>query len=307
VSRTWVSPEGQPVWLFYLTEHLRNGLGTGLEVIALGGIIYAMAKRLPQDWILLAFPLPLFLTLAKGENFARYALLLLPFLVIAAARLIYDVTQWAELKWSRHWTWAVIVFAVGLVVPSGLNIARYDFMITQPDTRTLAAQWIDAHIPDGATIAVEGAGVLGPVVPARPNQPDGRTYQVDTVFRLDQRHEGGILVGSISSADYYASRGIDYLVTVNWMQGESESGYSKEFQDSLEADYAPIAEFAPTIDFRFDPYAWRMDYNALAQVIPGKPETGGPRLTVYRRRPGLYSRNNARANGTDRGTGANRD
>jgi uncharacterized membrane protein YfhO len=26
VSRTWVSPEGQPVWLFYLTEHLRNGL-----------------------------------------------------------------------------------------------------------------------------------------------------------------------------------------------------------------------------------------------------------------------------------------
>ncbi len=311
VSRTWVSSEGQPVWLFYLTEHLRNGMGSGLELVALVGIIYAVVKRTPWDWIILAFPLPLFFTLARGENFARYALLLLPFLSIAAARVICDMMLWAEQRWSKHWAWGgiVIVFAIVLVIPSALNIARYDFMLTQPDTRALASEWISANIPDGATVVVEGAGVLGPAVPTSidlldrqlaaqdrnsagyiylqseiANQHSVHAYNVDTVFRLDQQHVGGILVGSIQSADYYANRGIDYMITVSWMQSESESGYSNEFQDSLMADYTRIAEFAPTIDFQFDPYAWRMDYAALGRVNIGQALVGGPVLTIYQRR-----------------------
>ena len=65
------------MFLFYLTEHLRNGMGTGLELVALAGVVYTAYRHRWQDAVLLAFPLVLYVTLAKGENFARYAVLLL--------------------------------------------------------------------------------------------------------------------------------------------------------------------------------------------------------------------------------------
>lgn len=303
VSHTWVDPEGQPVWLFYLTEHLRNGMGLGLEIVALLGVIYALYRHRAEDGVLLAFPLPLFLTLAKGENFARYALPLLPFLAIAAARLLFDMVAWAR---ARRVVLASV--AMLLMVPSFQNIVRYDFWLTQPDTRAQAAMWMRANIPRDARIVIEGAGVLGPPVspsramldalidPAlkdfgslyfwamRENVPPDDGYRVETVFRLDERHEGGMLVGKVTSAREYATRGIEYLVTVSWMQRSAKDRYAPEFQQSLEATYTRVAEFRPTIVFRFDPYAWRMDYDALAQVVPGRAGVGGPILTVYRRR-----------------------
>lgn len=310
VSRTWVSPEGQPVLLFYFTEHLRNGMGLPLELLAVGGVVSAIYRHRPADWVLLAFPLSLLVTLSKGENFARYALPLLPFLVILAARFLRDAIDWLAARTSpRLARVTLIVVAVGAMVPSTLNIARYDYWLTQPDTRALAADWITAKVPDEATMIVEGAGVLGPSVPVsrmlldqqiaaqspasvgklyleaqRANLPTGPGYRVDTVFRLDQVHESGILVGSVQSAQEYVARGVDYLVTVDWMQRDDADHYSPEFQRSLEAAYQPIAKFEPTIAFRFDPYAWRMDYDALARVVPGQPVIGGPRITIYRRR-----------------------
>lgn len=81
---------------FYLAEDLRNGMGLGLEMLALLGVAYALYRHRAEDWMLLVFPLPLFLALATGENFAHYALPLLPFLAIAAARLLFDAIEWTR-------------------------------------------------------------------------------------------------------------------------------------------------------------------------------------------------------------------
>jgi|GEM_PF-2433646 len=312
LSRTWVSPEGQPIWLFYLTEHLKNGLGLGLEAAALIGVGYALYRRENSDWVLLAFPILLFFSLARGVNFARYAVLLIPFLAIAAAHWLDAATRWAESRLQTRWARVALgVAAIGLMMQPIQNIARYDYWLTQPDTRQIALNWILQNVPDGATMLVEGAGVLGPQVPEsraqldakiaaeppntvgyfylqalRANQRALRGYRAETVFRLDQRHESGILAGTIASAQEYAAQGVDYLITVDWMQTEQPLVYSDEFQRSLAAAYEPLMDFKPTIAFRFDPYAWRMDYDALAQIIPGQPGIGGPRLTIYRRRGG---------------------
>lgn len=312
LSRPWVSPEGQPIWLFYLTEHLKYGLGLGLEVAALIGIAYALYRRENSDWVLLAFPILMFFSLARGVNFARYAVLLVPFLAIAAARWLDAATRWAESRLSTRWgSVALGVASIGLMIQPAQNIARYDYWLTQSDTRQIALDWILENVPDGATMLVEGAGVLGPQVPEslvqldakiaaepsnalgyfylqalRANQRAPRGYRAENVFRLDQRHDSGILAGRIAIAQEYAANGVDYLITVDWMQTEQPLPYSDEFQRSLLAAYEPLRDFKPTIAFRFDPYAWRMDYDALAQISPGQPGIGGPHLTLYRRRCG---------------------
>jgi hypothetical protein len=309
VFHTWVSPEGQPVFLFYLTEHLRNGMGTGLELVALAGVVYTAYRHRWQDAVLLAFPLVLYVTLAKGENFARYAVLLLPFLAITAARLLHDAAGWLETRFSHAWANGLLVMlAVLLVIPSAANIMRFDFWLAQPDTRQLATQWITANIPDNSKIVVEGWGVLGPPLPEsraviaakmasqqagsienlklaaiRANMPEGPGYNLEMVLRLDERGEAGAVV-EIPTMQYYAQRGFEYLVTVDWVPREFGDQYSPQFQESLDTLYEQIADFQPTIAFKFDPYAWRMDYMALARVIPGQPGTGGPHLRLYRLR-----------------------
>lgn len=109
VFHTWVSPEGQPVFLFYLTEHLRNGMGTGLELVALASVVYTAYRHRWQDAVLLAFPLVLYVTSAKGQDFARYAVLLLPFLAITAARLLHDAAGWLETRFSHAWANGLLV------------------------------------------------------------------------------------------------------------------------------------------------------------------------------------------------------
>ncbi len=307
-NHAWVSPEGQPVWLFYLTEHLTGGMGPGLEVVAIVGVLYTVYRHRARDLVLAAFPIVLFVSLNSGPNFARYVLPIVPLLLISASKLLCDLSDRFALQfrtWERQT--ALSVVACGLVIPSALNIVRFDFWLTQPDTRSLATEWIESNIPSDTKIVIEGGGFLGPTVPPsrtmldaqiasgapndfgalswralRASLLDRSGYQVDIVARIDREYRGGILVGFIPSARIYADKGIDYLVTVNWMIRDENDSYTASFQESLDALYDRIAEFRPTHMFRYDPYAWRMDYAALAQVVPGQPEFGGPLLTIYR-------------------------
>jgi len=236
---------------------------------------------------------------------------LLPFLVIVASRLLLDVVGAADrFLHLRHRYLLLGIAALGLILPSTINVARYDFLITQPDTRQLASRWIKRCIPPESTIVAEGSGVLGPQIPLsaeyidmwmatvpadsfthfylqekRPFLQNSAGYHVDQVFRLDQRRRAsGTSVETIADTQYYADQGVDYLVTVSWMQRDVADRYTPVFQSSLDTAYELVADFRPTVAFRFDPYAWRMDYDALAHIAPGNPVVGGPRLTIYQRR-----------------------
>lgn len=315
ISHTWVSSEGQPVWLFYLTEHLWNGMGPGLLLVALAGVAYALYCPRTQEWVLLSFPIPLFITFSKGENFARYALLLLPFLCIVSARILYDVVMFFQPRIGIKWAYTILIMtATGIMIPSVLTIVRFDYWLTQRDTRQLASQWIVANVPFGVKFVIEGAGVLGPPLPLSTaqldllisSQPDDtlerlmlqaireRTdkdsgFHVELVYRLDQAPDGSPLMAEVPGAQVYTQKKAEYLVTVDWMKRDEMDRYTDAFQLSLDAFYEPLAEFRPSIAFRFDPYAWRMDYDALKQVVVGQPGIGGPPLTIYRLRDAVQA------------------
>lgn len=310
VTQVWVDSAGQPVWLFYLTEHLQNGMGTVLALTSMMGFALAIARRSRSDILLIAFLAPLFITLANGANFARYLIPGLPPLAILAAILLDRIFSPLRTRVPPAWIRAgqILVMAMVLAQPL-LNIIRFDFWLTQPDTRRIASEWLVSNLPYGSHIVVEGANVLGPTIPPGriqmkqllAIQKDGSLgemytealmtsqlfdtgHKVLSVFRIDQKHRGGTFLEMISDASYYRDLGYDYIVTSDWMQRTNNDGYPSAFQASLDRYYEPIMTFEPTIHFRYDPYSWRIDYEALAQVVPGKRGIGGPVLVIYRLR-----------------------
>lgn len=304
-GQVWVSSDGQPVFLFYFTEHLKNGMGLLLETLSIVGLFYAFVRRSRADVVLLVFTTFLLIVISGKANFARYALVLLPFLMVFAARFLVELAGFFPQR-SRIYFITIVVLI--LVIPSTSNVLRYDYYLTQPDTREQARVWFSENIPSGAKIVSEGANVLSPNLPlsleyiekSLSGMEDGSYakvhyqalrdlatqdtgYEFITVFKLDEHHEGE-QISAVENASLYPRNDVEYLVTVSWMQRSDADAYSSEFQVSLDALYEEIAVFEPTIPFRWDPYAWRVDYEALSRVRIGEPIVGGPRLVVYQLR-----------------------
>jgi len=161
-NQVWVSSEGLPILFFYIVEHLKNGMGIGLEILAIIGVAYALKKRNGADIILLIFSTFLVIVLSGKANFARYALPLLPLLMIFAARFLVEKSKYLPSHWQIL---ALSGLAIVLVFPSIINIVRYDYWLTQPDTRELARAWFLENIPADAKVVSEGADVLSVDLP----------------------------------------------------------------------------------------------------------------------------------------------
>ena len=303
-GQVWVSSEGQPILVFYLREHLRHGMGLLLEILAFIGIVYALFKRNKTDWILLTFFASLLIVVVGKANFARYALPLLPFLMVFAARLLVKITDRLPAKWH---TPVLVTLSLILVFPSTQKIIRFDYWLTQPDTRELAVSWFIENVPAGATVITEGADVLSPNLPLnthlldeqiannetgsfwqvyfqalRDNASENTGYNLKRVSRLNKIYDGEIQV--VENAVYYQEKGIKYLISVDWIRRDPDEVYLPEFQASLDKLYRKVAVFEPTIVFRWDPYCWRMDYEALSEIQLGKTGVAGPRITIYQLR-----------------------
>ncbi|MBI2624114.1 glycosyltransferase [Candidatus Parcubacteria bacterium] len=74
----------------------------------------------------------------------RYALFLLPVLILAAAAFIdYLLERWPVVTWPAFVI--PVAFAAAILV-------RFDFLLLRTDTRLLAKQYIEAYVPAGANI-----------------------------------------------------------------------------------------------------------------------------------------------------------
>lgn len=164
-THTQVDSGGLPIWVFYLTEHLRGGMGLPLELLAFAGLGYCLVVRKVEDLILFSFLAVYYLLLGTGQNFARYALPLLPFLALVGARALVDFIR-KSIRQPALQGAAAVVSVVVVLSPSAMNVVRFDYLLTQKDTRAVAKQWINDNIPPGSLIAVErlggGGGLLFP-------------------------------------------------------------------------------------------------------------------------------------------------
>ncbi|MEI6667374.1 MAG: glycosyltransferase family 39 protein [Acidobacteriota bacterium] len=127
--------------------------GTGiawLVAAVVGGAVLARQSAAAMLW-LASFPVVFVVLISNTWPFGRTANPLYPFLAVMAAVGIV----WVGRMFGRRSTFAIIGLASIAVVQPLATSVLFDYLMAQTDTRTLASQWIEAHLPAGASVAVE--------------------------------------------------------------------------------------------------------------------------------------------------------
>ena len=205
------TPSALPSWLFYLKHGFAENIGKHSQYLAFGGIVYGLFRYRKREILLLSFPLFQFLIMSQWKTSAvRYLLPLAPFLALIGAYFLYWVLAKIAFylaKFDPKFSFLIkkkAIFASFIVLlfllSPGLKVLRFDYSLTQKDTRTIAKEWIEKNIPPGSRIANE---MYGPPVSRRKYNVIYRHSlgQVDLEW-LSQRRRNFIIVSDIMYARF---------------------------------------------------------------------------------------------------------
>ncbi|MFA5167159.1 MAG: phospholipid carrier-dependent glycosyltransferase [Candidatus Omnitrophota bacterium] len=143
---------GQP-WLHHLTYSLAGALGWPMLILALLGVFQAFLSKNVRSQAIALFVVGYYAVLCRfGQPYDRYVLPLVPFMAILAAEVLGKL----KVK-SRFFFWILIPF---VVLPSIIKTVHWDRLMSEPDVRTVAKEWIEANIPDGSRLALDGGGYM---------------------------------------------------------------------------------------------------------------------------------------------------
>ncbi len=140
-------------WMHVLSYSLFSGMGVMPLVAAFAGMGLAAYQKNKRACILLGFLIPFYLGITLfGQEHDRYALPLIPFLAVFLG-IFADavVTRYQGLPRMLS-----LAFFLGLfLVPTLAKSVYSDWLFLQPDSRTLAKQWIEANVQAGSKIALD--------------------------------------------------------------------------------------------------------------------------------------------------------
>ena len=181
----WLGFEHDSAAPLAFLDRLWSGFGPILA-LALLGLLVALVRRRRADLVLASFALAYFASLmALHAHFVRYVLPLVPPLAVLAGRVK-----------------ALVPVALALLAfPLAWSI-QDDLRLTRTDTRVLAHEWIDRHLPKGARIAVDpstaslaGFRVVELELPLPRERPDPRR-SISRLERLRIRY--ALVTGAVA-------------------------------------------------------------------------------------------------------------
>jgi hypothetical protein len=149
-------------WLHHLELSLRHGLGIPLLVAGLLGAVAIAAREPRKATVLLSFPVLYYALAGASRNqFFRYALPVVPFLCLTAAR----TTDLAAAAMARRLApgrraaglGIVAVLAAGIVAPSAASVWQSDRILGQVDNRVVIARWFAKNVPPGSSVLQSGS------------------------------------------------------------------------------------------------------------------------------------------------------
>ena len=134
-----------------------GGMGTTIAGLSIAGFLVLARKVTFKTILFFTYPL-LFIVLSvftsPGYAEARHQLPVYPVMSLAAGA---GAVFLAGIRPVPGWGLALIL-ALILVHPVGIILKRA-VVISRPDTRNLAKQWIETHIPDSAKLLIDENGV----------------------------------------------------------------------------------------------------------------------------------------------------
>jgi hypothetical protein len=298
-------PSGHLYYLWTFTW----GLGwVPLVAAAAGALAMLVADR---RMALVLIPAVLVYVLFMGTQarfFGRWLLPVFPIMCLLAA---WAIVRAAELAGRR---WPVLrptLYALGAVLLLGQGVVyamHNGLVLSRPDTRNLARQWLVANVPPKTKIVVE------PVVPdawasdighPSPLTANGARWVKFPTSRSNVANDGSRVPGEgriVNIEDYertlfpalvdrYEREGYCYVVSGSTQRGRAEADPEEvpraiEYYRELErrADVvlhaSPFHPGAEPVGFNFD---WSFDYYPLAYARPG------PEMTIFRLKGGQCS------------------
>ncbi len=145
-----------PGWLYHIRFSLYYGLGWSLWAAGLSGVVLLLWKQGKEVWILLSFPLLYYVISGQGLTvFVRYAVPLVPFLCMTAAFIVVHISERITTRWPKAENYAVVFLSL-IILPSFVHCLRFDYFLTQRDSRLLAADWIRENLPEDSSIYQTG-------------------------------------------------------------------------------------------------------------------------------------------------------
>ena len=270
-----------------LSVALWFGIDPVLVLLAVIGVAYAAWRRQPADWIILTFLLVYFLLIGAGRSvFLRYADPMIPLLLLLGGRALAAFVQLTALGRTRRLALGV-AFVLIAVAPL-VHDVRYDLLIQQTDTRTLAFDWLAQHVPAGGRAAIPY--MAGPAhdqaMIDSGEHSHGATDPYIASF-LDSRLETQYTIRELTrddlqltSLDSFRNEGITYVV-VGYETPGTGCGTLSPLEQALRAEGPPLASFSPTNgcpDSVFDPidtyYVPLAGYEGWVRP--------GPQIRIYR-------------------------
>lgn len=159
-----------------------------LTCAALLGVVLGLWRRHRWDliWSVLALSCLVLLSLSDRGKPPHYLIPILPALWLLGSRAVVTVL-------GHRWWLAVPGFACLVAFPLAALVYQ-DYMWTKPDTRVVAKEWIEANVPSGAKILMDGAKYRFVMSP--PLQPNDAVIE----RRIERaKHEGARLSRGVSS------------------------------------------------------------------------------------------------------------
>ena len=235
----------------YLTEVLPQALTYLVAVLGVLGIVGVCLVR--HGWVVSLFFATYLVFIASLSLFwARWALPLIPFVVIALVVVLDRVDRWLSIRLSSSKALRYVAVAL-LVLPLGWRGFQETWIwATDNDTRVVALQWAQENVPQGATVLVETyapalAATQYRVLIARGDRlvpwaslskfrrPSGFYGSLGDIARPDDPK---------AVIDMIEAAGVDYIFLSNWVDRyrAEKTIYGKEL-----AMYELILDSFPTV------------------------------------------------------------
>lgn len=266
-----------PAWLYYMRV-LNWGLGLPLMATSLAGLLLAAYRRRHGDLLLLCSVIMYYTGISLVRSyFARYALSLIPVLMILVAEFLIVAGEVMSTRSGLRWRPALLSAVTLLLLAYPLaTVVRHNYLLTQLDTRTIAKQWIEKHIPSGSKLAVEWHGP--PIATAL--DPEPYSQHIYDVFKIDPFAQNSALY----SLEYYRDNGFDYLIVnsftynLRWINTEVTRRRSA-FYSSLDEKLPLLQTFQPNekVDL---PFIFDDIYSPVVGLW--QRERPGPTIKVYK-------------------------
>lgn len=294
-------------WSRYLFYYLRVGMGWPLELFGILGLFFLLRRPRREDLVFLSIPLFYFCVIGSVHRRVRaeYILPLLPYLYMSGAVFLVRSTE--LFRRIRKELFLAVSASLLIFFPTVQSI-RHDYLLTQKDTRTLAKEWIEAHIPSGRRIAMDRYLHLRSWVPPiletdEQNEKLLRVIQRESPLRGKMREgRSSIKLTSpryvlveISSKDHLleeyesgydfdelARKEVDYIVTSNFISDFQEGAFNpriQQFYEGLRERGQLLKRFSPFKKKIVDEYQDHASHTPLDRL--NALERPGPVIEIY--------------------------